>query len=38
MSYITEPLTAVAEAQGQEAAVNYNSVGGPFNQIRAGAR
>lgn len=33
MSYITEPLTAVAEAQGQEAAVNYNSVGGPFNQM-----
>lgn len=33
MAYITEPLTAVAEAQGQEAAVNYNSVGGPFNQM-----
>lgn len=33
MSYITEPLMEVAARQGQEAAVNYSSVGGPFNQM-----
>lgn len=33
MSYITEPLLEVAERQGQDAAVNYSSVGGPFNQM-----
>lgn len=33
MSYITAPLAEVAASQGNEAAVNYSSVGGPFNQM-----